>query len=110
MLELSESAKKELESYFEGKDKSTIRIYLAPSCSGARLVLVLDEAGDDDVTEEAGGFTFCINKNLQANVGNIKLDMTDDGFTITPEKPLPQPEGGGCGGCCGGCGSKKEDA
>lgn len=29
MLELSESARKELESYFSGKEKETIRIHLA---------------------------------------------------------------------------------
>ncbi len=30
MVEVSDSAHKELEAYFEGKEKSSIRIYLAP--------------------------------------------------------------------------------
>ena len=30
MLELTEAARKELEAYFAGKEKSAIRVYLAP--------------------------------------------------------------------------------
>ncbi len=30
MVEVSESARKELEAYFAGKEKGSIRIYLAP--------------------------------------------------------------------------------
>lgn len=30
MLEVTESARKELDAYFAGKDKATIRVYLAP--------------------------------------------------------------------------------
>ncbi len=107
MLELTENAQKELEAYFEGKDRGTIRIYLAPGgCSGPRLALALDEAGDDDATEEAGGFKFCINKNLLAEIKGAKIDLSPMGFMVEPENPLPDTgASGGCGGCCGGCGS-----
>lgn len=45
MLELTESAQKELAAFFEGKEKSTIRVYLAPGgCSGPHLALALDAA------------------------------------------------------------------
>lgn len=106
MLELSESAQKELEAYFEGKEKGVIRIFLAPGgCSGPRLALALDEAGPDDVTEEAGGFKFCINKDLQEQIKSAKIDLTPMGFMVDPEVPLPNTGGGSaCGGCCGGCG------
>lgn len=107
MFELSEDAKKELDAYFEGKDKGTIRIYLAPGgCSGPSLRLALDDAGPDDATEEQGGYTFCLNKDLLDQIGGGKIDVTPMGFIVEPEKPLPEAAGGGgCGGCCGGCGS-----
>lgn len=106
MLEISEGAKKELDAYFDGKEKGTIRIFLAPGgCSGPRLALALDEKGEDDSSEEAGGYTFIINNDLLGQIGGAKIDLTPMGFMIEPEKPLPQAAGGGCGGCCGGCGS-----
>lgn len=107
MIELSNAAREELEAYFKDKDKDTIRIYLAPGgCSGPRLALGLDPAGDDDTSEDAGGFTFCINKDLLAQIKGCKIDLTPMGFVVEPEVPLPESAGGGgCGGCCGGCGS-----
>ncbi len=106
MLELTESARKELESYFTGKEKDIIRVYLAPGgCGGPRLALALDDATDDDQSEEQGGFTFCINKELLAQVHGVKIDLSHTGFTVEPTVPLPESAGGGCGSCCGGCGS-----
>lgn len=106
MVEISPDAKKELDAYFEGKEKSPIRVYLAPGgCSGPRLALALDEPGADDSTEEAEGFNFCINKELLDQIKSVKIDLTDMGFLVEPEEPLPMAAGGGCGGCCGGCGS-----
>ena len=105
MLELTESAQKELAAYFDGKDKSDIRIYLAAGgCSGPRLALALDAATDEDQSEEQGGFTFCINKDLLAQVEGVKIDLTPMGFMVEPNVPLPQSEGG-CSGCGGGCGT-----
>lgn len=107
MLELSDSAKKELDAYFEGKDKGTIRLFMVPGgCSGPRLALQLDEAGPDDAVEEVGGFTFCVNKELLDEIKSAKIDLTPMGFVVIPEVPLPSTGGaGGCGGCCGGCGA-----
>lgn len=106
MFELSDDAKKELDAYFEGKDKGTIRIYLAPGgCSGPSLRLALDDAGADDDTEELGGYKFCINRELLGQIGGGKIDVTPMGFIVEPTNPLPESAGGGCGGCCGGCGS-----
>lgn len=107
MFEITDSAIKELDAYFDGKEKTPIRIFLAPGgCSGPRLALALDEPGDDDATEEAGGFKFCINKSLLEQIKSAKIDLTPMGFMVEPEVPLPDTgSGGGCGGCCGGCGS-----
>lgn len=106
MLELKDNARKELEAYFEGKERGVIRIYLAPGgCSGPRLALGLDESTPDDVVEETGGFKFCVNKQLAEQIGSCTIDLDNMGFVVTPENPLPQPAGGSaCGGCCGGCG------
>jgi len=105
MLELTESAQKELAAFFEGKEKSTIRIYLAPGgCSGPHLALALDAATDEDTSEDQGGFTFCINNELLAQVEGVKIDLSYMGFVVEPTVPLPQT-GGGCSSCSGGCGS-----
>ena len=104
MLELTESAQKELAAFFEGKEKSTIRVYLAPGgCSGPHLALALDAATDEDMSEDQGGFTFCINNELLAQVEGVKIDLSYAGFTVEPTVPLPQT-GGGCSSCGGGCG------
>lgn len=99
MLELTESARKELESYFADKEKSAIRIYMAPGgCCGPRLALALDPATEEDQSEEQAGFTFCINKLLLAQVQGVKIDVSQMGFSVEPTLPLPE-SGGGCGGC-----------
>lgn len=106
MVEMSPEAKKELDAYFEGKEVSPIRIYLAPGgCSGPRLALALDAPNDEDVTEEVDGFKFCVGKDLLDQIKSVKIELGPMGFMLEPEAPLPEVAGGGCGGCCGGCGS-----
>ena len=65
--------------------------------------LALDAATDEDMSEDQGGFTFCINKELLAQVEGVKIDLSYSGFTVEPTVPLPQA-GGGCSSCSGGCG------
>jgi len=49
---------------------------------------------------EAGGFSFLVDKELQAQTGKIKIDMTYYGFVVESENPV----GGGSSGCSsGGC-------
>ena len=127
MISLTEEARKELEAYFEGKEKTPIRVYLAPGgCSGPRLALALDEPGEDDETSEDNGLTLCINKELAEKVGAVTVkdaivalehhDPTDVICVISkPPAPAVRDEvvdllpsggnGGGCSSCCGGCGS-----
>lgn len=105
MIVLSENARKELEAYFVDKERQTIRVYLAPGgCSGPRLVLALDEPGDEDARFEQDGFAFCINNELLQQVKSVSIDLSYLGFTVTPEVPLPSAGGSSCGGCCGSCG------
>ena len=105
MLELTESARKELEAFFADKEKETIRIYASSSCCGPRLGMALDESHDTDEVLEKDGFTFCMDKDLLAQVKSVKVDLTYMGFAIEPEVPLPAGEGGGCSSCGSGCGS-----
>lgn len=103
MFELTESACKELDAYFDGKEKSPIRIYLAPGgCSGPRLALALDDATDADKVFDEQGYSFVINNDLFTTAKNIKIDFTYLGFSVESEIPLGG--GGGCAGCGGGCG------
>ncbi|MDL2210606.1 IscA/HesB family protein [Desulfovibrio sp. OttesenSCG-928-O18] len=102
MITISENAVKELDEFFTDKEKSPIRIYLAPGgCSGPRLALALDAPGDDDKVEEIGNYTFCIEKDLFEATGDITIDLSYMGFSIESANPLAG--GGGCG--CSGCGS-----
>ena len=106
MLTVSEDARKELEAYFDGKEKKTIRVFLAPGgCSGPRLALALDEPLDsDDVIEEAG-FRFCINKELLAQIKGVSIGISYMGFTLDPEVPLASSGDSGSCGSCTSCGS-----
>ncbi|MCC8194560.1 MAG: IscA/HesB family protein [Deltaproteobacteria bacterium] len=97
MITVSESAVKELNEFFSDKEKSPIRVYLAPGgCGGPRLALALDKPGsEDDVFDEAG-YSFCINKDLFSQTGDISVDVTYMGFAVESANPM-----GGGGGCCG---------
>ena len=106
MLTLTDAARKELEGFFADREKATVRIYLAPGgCSGPRLALALDEAGENDTRIEQGGFAFCINNELLQQVKSVSIDANYLGFLVTPEVTLPSSGGSACGGCCGACGS-----
>ena len=107
MLELSQSAREELEAYFQDRgDKSPIRVFLAQSCAGMRLSLALDEPTEDDQSFESGDFTFVISKDLLEMTGSLKIDLSPMGFDIITEYPLEFEGGGGCSGCpsAGACG------
>ncbi len=106
MITVTDAARKELEAYFADKERGGIRVYLAPGgCSGPRLALALDAAGEDDAEFESGGFTFCINKGLLEKVDSVAIDCSEMGFMVEPSTPLDLGgSGGSCGSCCGGCG------
>ncbi len=61
---------------------------------------------------EAGGFTFLVEKDLLAQTGNIKIDMTYYGFVVESANPMSGGDSScGCsssGSCSsagsGGCG------
>ncbi len=99
MINLEASAKQELDAYFADKEKSAIRVYLAPGgCSGPRLALALDEPNEDDATAETGGYSFAINKMLLEQIQGATIKVAGGGFMIEPDIALPN-SGGGCSGC-----------
>lgn len=103
MLTVSESVVKELDEFFKDKEKSPIRVYLAPGgCSGPRLGLALDKPGEDDESFDRDGYSFCISKDLAELTGDISINLSQMGFVIDSANSLG---GGGCGGCgsSGGC-------
>lgn len=104
MFELTDTAREELDAYFEGKDKTPIRVYLAPGgCAGPRLALALDTPHDDDKVFDDKGYSFCVNGELFAQAKAIKVDFSDMGFSVLSELQLG---GGGCSpSCCSSCGS-----
>lgn len=105
MFAVTESAAGELDAYFDGKDKSPIRVFLAPGgCSGPRLALALDDPASEDSVFEEKGFSVCMNSDLYSAAKNITIDFSDMGFMVQSELQL----GGGQGcspSCCSGCGS-----
>ena len=109
MISLTEEARKELEAYFEGKEKTPIRVYLAPGgCSGPRLALALDEPGEDDETSEDNGLTLCINNTLDTRQFQValrrlrqfrRLPLGLNRGTVLKGPPVPiLPRGGPSGG------------
>ena len=103
MFTLTDAAQKELDAYFDGKEKSAIRVYLASGgCSGPRLALALDEPSAEDTSFDQGGYTFCVNQALMAQAQAISIDCSPLGFSVDSQVPFG---GGGCSGCSGGCSS-----
>ena len=103
MFEVTDSARKELDAFFDDREKTPIRVYLAPGgCGGPRLALALDEPGDADKVFDEKGYSFCINSELFDHAKNVKIDFSDMGFSIQSELDLGV--GGGCSGCTG-CGT-----
>ena len=105
MINLSYSARQEPDASFASHPemKRSIRIYLAPGgCCGPRLTMALDEANDADVTETLEDMTFCMARELSEQTGEMSLDVSYMGFTLTPEHPL-ENTGGGCSSCGSGC-------
>lgn len=85
----------------ENRPKS-IRIFVAGyACSGPKFGLVIDPSKEDDVTYEAGGLTFVINKGVYEQFGDFRIEFEDGGFVVLPEN---FDASAGCASCAGSCG------
>ncbi|MFW5487855.1 MAG: IscA/HesB family protein [Desulfovibrio sp.] len=101
MLEMTDTAREEIEKYFADKEKAPIRIFLASGCSGASLALALDEPNDTDEQGEVNGITFVMDKELYDQAKPLTLDIGPMGFQVLSSLELPS--GGSCSGGCSGC-------
>lgn len=105
MIELTESANKELKAFFEANPDSThkIRVYKSMGCSGPLLNIALDNPTEEDFIKDFGDFSIMIDKSLLEEVKSVKVDLAYLGFIVKPEQPLAVPEGfvGGCQSCAG---------
>lgn len=105
MITLSENARKELDAYFNDKEKMGVRVFLATGgCSGSRLALALDEATAEDDVFQDGGYDLLIEKELSKLTGDVSVDMGYMGFIVESELVVPGVGEGGCSSCGGGCG------
>lgn len=108
MLEITDSARQELDAFFQDKEKSPVRVFLANGgCSGPQLALALDDQSDSDDVFDKDGYTILVNKDLMLLAQNIKIDFDHLGFSIDSELQLG---GGGCAGCssAGNCSTESE--
>jgi Fe-S cluster assembly iron-binding protein IscA len=102
MIELTQNATSQLDSYFTGKEKAPIRVFVTEGgCSGPGLALALDEATEADDVVDVSGYQFVVEKELMEQAKPIKIDLNHMGFQIQSSLVFPA---GGCG-CSGGCGS-----
>ena len=108
MMEVTPAASEALKAVMAEKNlEPPIRIFLQSGCSGSQLALGVDEVRDGDDQFDVDGVSYVVDKKLVELVGDMKLDYLADeqqqGFMLSSSKPLPQPEGGGCGSCssCG---------
>ncbi|MDR2489091.1 MAG: IscA/HesB family protein [Desulfovibrio sp.] len=100
MIVVTDAACKELDAYFDDKEKSPIRVCLAPGgCNGPSLSLALDSPSDSDDVFVAQEYVFCVNKELLRVLKKITLDFSDRGFSIESEEGFA----GGCASCRSGC-------
>ncbi len=104
MITLSDKARELLAQCLDPDEVRPIRVYSVPGgCRGPMLVLALDEAHEDfDELCEAGGFRFCMARELAERTGGVDLDADASGFSLSPRRPLAPA--GGCSGSCSSCG------
>lgn len=113
MFVLNPAAKEQLDMHFNGKDKESIRIYLASGCGGPRLGLALDDTKDSDQVFEIEGYSFLMENDLFEQAKPVTVTF-DQGMGFAVQSSIVFPEsgdgcssgGGGCSSCgCGGsCG------
>ncbi len=108
MIEITNTAAKELKDLLEKEGKSTygLRIsYGGIGCGGPQYTMSLDEnptKGED--VQESNGVRMFMEKNVESALDGAEIDFVDDpmfgkGFTI--KHPSLSS---GCGSCGGGCG------
>ncbi len=99
MVEVTESATKQIAEYFKDKEVSPIRIFLnAGGWGGPAPAMALDEPKETDNVYEIDGFKYIVDKEFLEKVKPIKIDFSVMGFKIDC--------GADFGSECSSCGTK----
>ena len=105
MLEVTETATKQLEEFFKDKEIPGIRIFMNEGgWGGPSLAMALDEPSENDDIFNIDNFKYIINKDFMEKAKPLKVDYSTLGFKISSSMDL------GGGGCGGGCGSTSDSS
>ena len=97
MIEVTDSAKEQIDGYFQGKEPTPVRIFLnSGGWGGPSLAMALDEPKDTDDTFEVKGLTFVVDKTFMENAKTVKIDFTGMGFNLDSNIDLGES---GCSSC-----------
>ncbi|WP_313163432.1 HesB-like protein [Sedimentibacter sp.] len=113
MIFINEQAYKEFKELLDNAKVEAYNVRIAldrVGCSGPIFEIYVDEATDNDDTEQINEVKFIVEKSLNEQYGGfiIVSDEENNGNGVGL-KPIVQPSqddlgcGGGCGGCGGGC-------
>ena len=103
MIDVTDSAKEQIDGYFQGKEPTPVRIFLnSGGWGGPSLAMALDEPKDTDDTFNIKGLTFVVDKTFMEKAETIKIDFTGMGFQLDSNVDLGQPGQSGCSGCGSG--------
>ena len=98
MVEVTETATKQIAEYFKDKDVLPIRIFLNEGgWGGPSLAMALDEPKETDDTYEIGGFKYIVDNDFLKKAQPIKVDFAEYGFKISAG--IDFSAGAGCSGC-----------
>ena len=108
LINISNSAYEEFVNLLKANDinEKTVRIALAGfGCSGPRFGLMVDEATENDVTEDVNELKFVVEKELvdEYEGFNILSDEENFGGGMSLRPVKLDESASGCGSCGGGC-------
>ncbi|MDR1035525.1 MAG: hypothetical protein LBT40_02795 [Deltaproteobacteria bacterium] len=108
MITITPEASRRLVAFLESRNAPlSVRVFASKgSCGPAGgLSITVDAPGPDDWAGPGGGLTLLMEKGLMDQTGNVIISYGTsgkrEGFTVTPEKELPLPEG--CSACATPC-------
>ena len=100
MIEVTESASKQIAEYFKDKEIAPVRIFLnSGGWGGPSLAMALDEPKESDDVYEIDGFKYIVDQEFMEKVQPIKVDFTEMGFKLDCETDFGAGAGAGCSGC-----------
>jgi iron-sulfur cluster assembly protein len=104
MIEITPEATQAMNTYFKGKEREPIRIFLKMGGCGMRSFgVALEAVQPSDQIFVIDGYTYIIEPRLLREYGPIKINSDGFSFRISGNGIHPPM---GCGTCAYGCGSR----